>query len=83
MMNQSKNNPHRIARRAGYQGARAPTRNQAGIEKCTTGTTTSHHRTPVSPQTEVTPQIGPQDVSSNLKTAKRTKWTREEYKQVV
>ena len=85
MNNSKKSLSCRIARRADQQGARPPTRNQAGVEKSTTGTTSPNNDL-AGNLTENFSQQGPpdtEDTSRNNEKASRQKWTREEYIQVM
>ena len=85
MNNSNKSLSCRIARRADQQGARPPTRNQAGVEKSTTGTTSPNNYL-AGNLTENFSQQGPpdaEDTSRSNKKASRQQWTREEYIQVT
>ena len=83
MMSQFNSNSYCIGRHAVYRGAPTKAGSQAGIEKCTSAINSTHLQTPVSYQNEETPKTGTQDVQSNTNKEKRSKWTREEYKQAV
>ena len=75
----------RIARRADEQGARPPTRNQAGVEKSITGTTLPNNDL-AGNLTETFSQKGPPDTKSLSRSKQKTirqRWTREEYIQVM
>ena len=84
-MNAEKRNSCRIARRADQQGARPSARNQAEVEKCATGTNSSHPQAPEDNQNENSTQAGSlaADSMNYPKKQTRQKWTRDEYKQVV
>ena len=83
MMRQTNRKSYRIARRAGQQGARHSVGNQAGGEKCTTGTNSAHPQASEGNHTEEQPQQGPLDDQSVPTKKKREKWQRDEYKQIM
>ena len=75
----------RIARRPVKQGARPSVMDQADVEKCTTGTNSTHPQASSGHLNEETIQLGPSDSveTTNQTKKKRVIWTREEYKQVM
>ena len=80
---QTRKKSNRIDRRAGNQGSRPPGRNQPGIEKSATGINSSENALQGN-QNQGIPNTEPVVIATNQPPkAKRTKWTKEEYKIVL
>ena len=75
--------PHRIGRRAGYQGSRPSGGYQPEDEKC--ATENNPPNTGLGLQQRVNPEAGPPQSppTNNTRKAQRTKWTREDYREVM
>ena len=73
-----------IGRRPDKSGPRPSVRSKAAVEKYVTGTNSSREY-PCEPQNRENPNLGLLDPPShkNISKVKRTKWTREEYKEVM
>ena len=74
---------YRLVRRAGQQGMCPPGRNQPGIERCATEINSSEHDLPGAQDQDI-PNPEPVVIPPNKPPkAKRTRWTKEEYKTVL
>ena len=74
---------YRLVRRAGQQGTRPLGRNQRGIEKCAAGINSSEDDVPGNQNQDI-PNPEPVVIPPNKPPkAKRTRWTKEEYKTVL
>ena len=74
---------YRLVRCAGQQGTRSPGRSQPGIKKCVTGINSSEDDLPGNQNQDITnpePVVIPPNKHPK---AKRTRWTKEEYKTVL
>ena len=75
-------NSNRIGRHPAKKGPRSPVRNQTGLEKSATGTNSSHQESEES-HAEITSHNGLQRSKNTPTKSNRTKWTREEYMNVM